>query len=59
MTPISSEILDRLPDYAVIEDGAKLYPSVSPVNGWVSIPITFPPGKRSRLPEPAWLRAGA
>jgi cytochrome P450 len=49
------EILDRLPDYEVIEGGAKLYPSVSPVNGWVNIPITFPPGPRSGLPEPEWL----
>jgi cytochrome P450 len=49
-------ILDRLPDYEVIEDRAKLYPSVSPVNGWVNIPIRFSPGPRSGLPEPGWLR---
>ncbi len=53
------EILDRLPNYEVIEAEAKLYPSVSPVNGWVNIPITFVPGKRSRLPEPDWLRRKA
>lgn len=48
-------ILDRIPDYEVLLDGAALYPSVSPVNGWVNIPIRFTPGKRSGLPEPEWL----
>jgi cytochrome P450 len=47
-------VLDRLPDYA-IEEGAKLYPSISPINGWVNIPMTFPPGPRSGLVEPDWL----
>ncbi len=51
-------ILDRIPDYVVHEDGAKLYPSVSPVNGWVNIPISFTPGPRSGLPDPDWLRKG-
>jgi cytochrome P450 len=51
-------ILDRIPDYEVLPEGAALYPSVSPVNGWVNIPVRFTPGKRSGLPEPAWLRAG-
>jgi cytochrome P450 len=52
-------VLDRLPDYAVIEEGAARYPSISPINGWVNIPLTFPPGPRSGLAEPAWLHAAA
>ena len=50
-------VLDRIPDYEVIEDGAKLYPSISPINGWVNIPLTFTPGPRSGLAEPDWLHA--
>ena len=53
-----TEILDRLPDYEVIDAGAKLYPSISPVNGWVNIPIRFTPGPRSGVPEPGWLHRG-
>jgi hypothetical protein len=52
-------VLDRLPDYAVIEAEAAPYPSISPINGWVNIPLTFPPGPRSGLTEPDWLHAAA
>ena len=52
-------LLDRIPDYEVLEEGAALYPSVSPVNGWVNIPIRFTPGERSGLAEPEWLRGGS
>lgn len=38
-------ILDRIPDYEVIENDARRYPSISPINGWVSVPIRFAPGK--------------
>lgn len=49
-------LLDRIPDYELL-DGAALYPSVSPINGWVNIPIRFTPGQRSGDPVPAWLDA--
>jgi cytochrome P450 len=51
------EILDRIPDYEVLIEGAHPYPSISPVNGWVDIPIRFTPGKRSGTPVPEWLSA--
>jgi cytochrome P450 len=50
-------VLDRLPHYEVIEAEAAPYPSISPINGWVNIPLTFPRGPRSGLAEPAWLHA--
>jgi cytochrome P450 len=37
-------ILERIPHYEVIESGARRYPSISPVNGWVNVPIRFAPG---------------
>ena len=49
-------LLDRIPDYELLE-GAALYPSVSPINGWVNIPIRFTPGQRSGDPVPAWMDA--
>jgi cytochrome P450 len=49
------EILDRIPDYEVLAEGAHPYPSISPVNGWIDIPIRFTPGKRSGVPVPEWL----
>jgi cytochrome P450 len=52
-------VLDRIPEYVIEIDRAKVYPSISPVNGWVNIPMTFPPGTRSGRPEPDWLMARA
>lgn len=43
-------ILDRIPDYVVIESEAGRYPSISPINGWVSVPIRFAPGKPTEAP---------
>jgi cytochrome P450 len=40
-------LLDRIPDYQVIEEKARRYPSISPVNGWVNVPIRFAPGRPS------------
>jgi cytochrome P450 len=41
-----NEILDRIPEYQVLVEEAERYPSISPINGWVRVPITFPPGPR-------------
>lgn len=49
-------IFDRFPDYVVHETEARLYPSVSPLNGWINLPISFPPGPRRDLVDPAWLQ---
>ena len=39
------EVLNRIPDY-VMGDGAEPYTSVDKVNGWISLPATFTPGKK-------------
>jgi cytochrome P450 len=39
-------VLERLPDYELIEDGLQPYPSIGSVNGWISIPARFTPGKK-------------
>ncbi len=44
---IISEVLRRMPDYRVAESGAERYPSIGVINGWISIPVTFTPGKTS------------
>jgi cytochrome P450 len=44
---IIAEILKRMPDYRLMPGGAERYPSVGVINGWVRIPVTFSPGKRS------------
>ncbi|MBV1918084.1 MAG: cytochrome P450 [Sphingomonadaceae bacterium] len=41
-----NEFLDRIPEYEVLAEGADRYPSISPINGWVRAPISFPPGTR-------------
>jgi cytochrome P450 len=48
-------IFERLPDYEVVESEAVLYPSISPINGWVNMSITFAPGPRLSLLDPEWV----
>jgi cytochrome P450 len=40
------EVLARMPDYKVDEENIRPYGSVGDINGWVTIPATFSPGKR-------------
>jgi cytochrome P450 len=40
------EVLRRMPDFRVREDGLRCYPSVGKVNGWISMPAVFPPGPK-------------
>jgi cytochrome P450 len=44
------EVLTRMPDYQIDEKRIKPYPSVSVVNGWISIPATFTPGQKVGAP---------
>ena len=37
-------VLERIPDYEVIEAGAERYHSIAAVNGWATIPVRFTPG---------------
>jgi cytochrome P450 len=37
-------VLDRIPDYAVVEERAERYHSIAAINGWAMMPVTFTPG---------------
>jgi len=39
-----SRVLDRMPDYEVVE-GAERYESIGVVNGWHRLPARFEPGR--------------
>jgi cytochrome P450 len=41
------EVLVRIPDYRIVENGVKSYPRVGLVNGLIHVPATFTPGRRS------------
>jgi cytochrome P450 len=42
-----AEVLDRLPDYELVEEGLRPYPSIGGVNGWIKIPARFTPGRKT------------
>jgi cytochrome P450 len=42
---IVTQVLERMPDYRIIENGAERYQSIALVNGYVSIRATFTPGQ--------------
>ncbi len=41
-----TEVLNRLPDYTLIEEGLVPYPTISGVNGYIKIPARFSPGRK-------------
>lgn len=41
-----TQVLERMPDYQVIEEGLKEYPNCTALGGWSTAPIRFTPGKR-------------
>ncbi len=41
-----NEVLDRIPDYQVVEEELVVYPTIGNINGWVHIPATFTPGTK-------------
>lgn len=43
-----NQVLTRMPDYQVIDEGLVGYPSRGTASGWDEIPATFTPGKRSQ-----------
>ncbi len=43
---IISQVLARMPDYQVDDDGVREYPNWSMIGGWGRIPATFTPGPR-------------
>lgn len=42
-----NEVLDRIPDYRLIEEGMASYPNIGTVNGWIRIPARFTPGVKA------------
>ncbi|WP_157221089.1 cytochrome P450 [Flavisphingomonas formosensis] len=43
-------VVERMPDYRIIEEGLLEYSRQSTINGWMKAPMAFPPGKRE-LPD--------
>jgi cytochrome P450 len=41
-----TEVLNRIPDYKIIEEEIAPYPSIGITNGWIHIPATFTPGRK-------------
>jgi cytochrome P450 len=39
-------VLHCMPDYEIVEEGLRPYPSISGVNGYINIPARFTPGER-------------
>lgn len=46
-----TQILRRIPDYALNLDAARLYPSIGTINGWIDMPATFTPGRKLSPPD--------
>ncbi|MBO4209139.1 cytochrome P450/oxidoreductase [Micromonospora echinofusca] len=45
-----TQVLGRLPDFRVVEDGLVAYPTRGNQSGWDAIPAVFTPGRRSAGP---------
>jgi cytochrome P450 len=43
---LTREVLRRMPDFRVLKDEAEQYKTIGVVNGWVSMPAVFTPGRR-------------
>ena len=41
-----TQILERVPDYRIVEDGLREYPYWYAMGGWSTVPIAFTPGTR-------------
>jgi cytochrome P450 len=41
-----TEVLTRMPDYRIEEEGIQPYHTIAKVNGWIHIPATFTPSKK-------------
>jgi cytochrome P450 len=43
---IMQEVLDRIPDYRIVDDEVVEYPNWSMIGGWANLPAVFTPGPR-------------
>jgi len=41
-----TQVLQRMPDYQLVEEGVKEYPNWTALGGWSALPATFTPGTR-------------
>lgn len=41
-----TQVLERMPDYQIVESGLQEYPNWAILGGWSTVPITFTPGTR-------------
>ena len=48
-----TEVLTRIPDFKVDEERSHRYPTIGEVNGWITMPATFTPGKKIGAVIPA------
>jgi cytochrome P450 len=48
-----TEVLERMPDYQVVEKDIRAYTTIGDVNGWITIPAKFTPGTKvgATLPD--------
>ena len=44
------EVLRRLPDYRLVEDELEPIPDVCTMQGYLSVPVRFTPGRKSGVP---------
>jgi len=47
---IMTQVLERIPDYVLVEDGIREYPNWTASGGWSRLPATFTPGIRRLSP---------
>jgi hypothetical protein len=40
------ELLERIPDYRIVEPDVVEYPNWSMIGGWAALPVAFTPGPR-------------
>ena len=46
-------LLQRIPGFTVRTDGLRRYPTMPLVNGYITVPCSFPPGPRRSTPSPS------
>lgn len=49
-TELMSEVLERIPDYRILDDEVVEYPNWSMIGGWAALPAEFTPGPSTRNP---------
>ena len=45
------QVLTRIPDFRILHDEARRYPTIGVINGWITLPAEFTPGERRGTEE--------